>query len=52
MLQNELEKLNTLGPVGIRLRAQLVELYDKLNTKSDNNLKPEVVRMIDKSCME
>ena len=47
MLQNELEKLNTLGPVGIRIRAQLVELYDRLSNKSASNFKPEVVRMID-----
>ena len=52
-MDNEiLSKLETLGPVGLRLKAQLVEHYDSLNTKSDNNLKPEVVRMIDKSCME
>ena len=52
MLQTELKKVETLGPVGLRLKAQLVERYDSLNTKSDNNLKPEVVRMIDKSNME
>ena len=52
MLQTQLKKLETLGPVGIRLRAQLVELYDKLNTKSDNNFKPEVVRMINKHNMD
>ncbi len=46
MLQKELKKLETLGPVGVRIRTQLVELYDKLNTKGDNRLKPEVVRMI------
>ena len=49
MLQKELKKLETLGPVGVRIRTQLVELYDKLNTKSDNNFKPEVVRMISKN---
>ena len=48
MLQTELKKLETLGTVGVKLRTQLVELYDKLNTKSDNNFKPEVVRMINK----
>ncbi len=52
MLQNELEKLETLGPVGIRIRAQLVELYDKLNSKGNAKLKPEVVRMIDKHNMD
>ena len=49
MLQKELEKLETLGVVGIRIRAQLVELYDRLNTKSNSNFKPEVVRMISKN---
>ena len=38
MLQKELKKLETLGPVGSKIRTQLVELYDKLNTKGDNNL--------------
>ena len=52
MLQTELKKLETLGPVGIRLRAQLVELYDRLNTKTNNNFKPEVVRMINKHNMD
>ena len=49
MLQKELKKVETLGAVGVRIRTQLVELYDKLNTKGDNRLKPEVIRMIDKS---
>ena len=52
MLQKELEKLETLGPVGIRIRAQLVELYDGLISKGNNNLKPEVVRMIDNYNMD
>ena len=52
MLQTELKKLETLGPVGLRLKAQLVELYDRLSSKGDNRLKPEVIRMIDKSNME
>jgi len=52
MLQTELKKLETLGTVGVRLRTQLVELYDRLSSKGDNRLKPEVIRMIDKSNME
>ena len=52
MLQTELKKLETLGPVGIRLRAQLVELYDKLNTKGESNHKPAVVLMINKHNMD
>ena len=52
MLQTQLKKLETLGPVGIRLRTQLVELYDKLSNKSKSNNKPEVILMIDKTCMQ
>ena len=52
MLQTELKKLETLGPVGIRLRAQLVELYDKLNTKGVSNHKPAVVLMVNKHNMD
>ena len=52
MLQTELKKLETLGPVGIRLRTQLVELYDKLNTKGESNHKPAVVLMINKHNMD
>ena len=48
MLQTELKKLETLGPVGIRIRAQLVERYDSLNTKGVSNHKPAVILMINK----
>ena len=48
MLQTELEKLETLGPVGIRIRAQLAERYDSLNTKGVSNHKPAVILMINK----
>ena len=52
MLQKELKNLETLGPVGVRLRTQLNELYDRLNTKSDYGRKrPEVISMIDKNDM-
>jgi len=46
MLQKELKNLETLGPVGVRLRTQLNELYDRLNNKSKSNNKSEVVLMI------
>ena len=52
MLQTELKKLETLGAVGIRLRAQLVELYDRLRDKGNSNNIPEVIKMIDRHNMD
>jgi DNA-directed RNA polymerase len=52
MLKIELEKLNTLGVVGVKLRRQLVELYDKLSNKGGSNNKPSVIVMIDKFNIE
>ena len=49
MLNPELKKLETLGQVGVKLRTELITLYDKVSTKGNNNLKPSVIRMIDKS---
>ncbi|WP_347851816.1 DNA-directed RNA polymerase [Planktomarina sp.] len=49
MLNPELKKLETLGVVGVKLRTELKTLYDKVSTKGNNNLKPSVIRMIDKS---
>ena len=52
MLQTELKKLETLGAVGVKLRTQLVELYDKLNSKGLSNHKPSVILMINKHEMD
>mgnify|MGYP003647998481 CR=1 FL=1 len=38
--------------MGVKLRTELIKLYDKISTKGNNNLKPSVIRMIDKSDIE
>ena len=52
-MQNEiLSKLETLGPVGIKLRTTMKERYDFMVKQSSGPLKPETVRMIDKNNMD
>ena len=52
-MDNEiLSKLETLGPVGIKLRKTMHDRYDFLANKSDSPLKPEIVRMIAKHNMD
>ena len=45
-MQEKLANLETLGPVGIKLRQNMEMLFDKLNNKSESNKKPAVVSMI------
>lgn len=45
-MQETLANVETLGPVGIKLRENMVMLFDKLNNKSDSNRKPALVSMI------
>ena len=52
MLTEELKKLETLGPVGIKVRSELKLLYDDLDKRSSGTLKPGVIRMIDKHKMD
>jgi len=47
-----LSKLETLGPVGIKLRKTMTERYDFLVNKSLSNRKSETVVMIDKHNMD
>ena len=46
MQKETLGNLETLGPVGIKVRSNLEMLFDKLNNKSDSNKKPAIVSMI------
>ena len=46
MQKETLTNLETLGPVGIKVRSQMEMLFDKLNNKSESNKKPAVVSMI------
>ncbi len=48
MLTETLSKLETLGPVGIKIRTIMNERYDFLNKESNGPLKSGIVRMIDK----
>ena len=48
MLTETLSKLETLGPVGIKIRSIMNERYDFLNKESNGPLKSGIVRMIDK----
>ena len=48
MLTETLSKLETLGPVGIKIRTIMNERYDFLNKESNGPLKSGLVRMIDK----
>ncbi len=45
-MQEKLATLETLGPVGIKIRSNLEMLFDKLNNKSESNKKPAVISMI------
>ena len=52
-MDNEiLSKLETLGPVGIKLRKTMHDRYDYLVNKSLSNRKSETVVMIDKHSMD
>jgi hypothetical protein len=48
MEQETLSKLETLGPVGIKLRTTMNNHYDFLFKESSGPLKPQTVRMIEK----
>jgi len=52
MLNQELEKLETLGPIGTKIKTKMEELYDKLLHKGSSPKKPDVIRMIDTSKMD
>ena len=46
MLNEQLHSLETLGPVGIKIRTQMEMLFDKLSNKTISNRKPDVVTAI------
>ena len=48
MLNQDLEKLETLGTIGIKIRTQMEFLHDKINRKGNAKVKPEIIRMIDR----
>ena len=48
-MQETLQNVETLGPVGIKLRQNMDILFDKLSNKSDSNKKPAIVSMIKQS---
>ena len=48
-MQETLANLETLGPVGMKLRENMDSLFNKLSNKSDSNKKPAVVSMIKQS---
>src|SRR6056300_925914 len=52
MLVEELKKLETSGPIGIKVKSELKLLYDDLDNRSSGKLKPGVIRMIDKHKMD
>jgi len=52
MLNQELEKLETLGPIGTKIKTKMEELYDRLLHKGSSPKKPDVIRMIDTSKMD
>ena len=41
-----LNQVETLGPVGIKIRTQMETLFDKLSNKTSGNRKPDVVTVI------
>ena len=45
MLKEQLTKVETLGPVGIKIRTQMEMLFDKLSNNDDSR-KPEIVFLI------
>ena len=46
MLKEQLNNLETLGPIGIKIRTQMEMLFDKLSNKTSSNRKPDVVTVI------
>ena len=46
MLKEQLNNLETLGPVGIKIRTQMEMLFDKLSNKTNSNRKPDVITLI------
>ena len=46
MLKEQLNNLETLGPIGIKIRTQMEMLFDKLSNKTNGNRKPDVITLI------
>ena len=46
MLKEQLNQVETLGPVGIKLRTQMEMLFDKLANKNEGNRKADIISLI------